>query len=67
MQAAGVASLFLCVLCMFALFAGKALLGQVIFGLSLVLMLLSLGYSLQEISLSVQALNMELAELRDGD
>ena len=65
MQGFGVASLFLCVVCMFSLFAGKILLGQSIFGLSLVFMLISLAYSLQEIMLSVQALNLELAELRD--
>ena len=65
MQGFGVASLFLCVVCMFSLFAGKIFLGQSIFGLSLVFMLISLGYSLQEILLSVQALNLELAELKE--
>ncbi|MFW2374619.1 MAG: DUF2721 domain-containing protein [Gammaproteobacteria bacterium] len=64
MQGFGVASLFLCILCMFALFAGTILVGKIIFGLSLMLMLASLGYSLQEILLSVQALNLELSELQ---
>src|SRR5258706_8094494 len=43
MQACGVASFFFCVLCMVALFAGQITLGQWIFGLSLALLLLSLG------------------------
>jgi len=64
MQGFGVASLFLCIVCMFALFAGTILLGKIIFGMSLMLMLASLGYSLQEIRLSVQALNLELSELQ---
>ncbi len=63
MQAFGVASLFLCVVCMFILFSGEIVLGKVFFGLSLVSMLLSLGYSLWEILLSVQAINLELNEL----
>lgn len=64
MQGLGVASLFLCVVCMFALFAGKLILGQAIFGASLLLMLGSLGYSLQEIFISVHALNLELGEIQ---
>lgn len=64
MQGFGVASLFLCIVCMFALFAGTILLGKLIFGFSLLLMMTSLGYSFQEILLSVQALNLELSELK---
>ena len=63
MQAFGVGSLFLCVACMFALFAGKLFLGKLVFGISLISMLLSLGYSLWEIMISGQALNLELNEL----
>jgi len=63
MQAFAVGSLFLCVVCMFSLFAGELLLGKVLFGISLVFMLISLGYSLKEISKSVYALNLELSEL----
>ena len=64
MQAFGVASLFLCVLCLFVIFAGKALLGKVIFSLSLVLMMISLGLSLKEILISVHALNLELSDMQ---
>jgi len=63
MQAFGVGSLFLCVACMFTLFAGKIFLGKLVFGISLISMLLSLGYSLWEILVSGQALNLELNEL----
>lgn len=53
MQAFGVASLFLCVLCLFVLFAGKMFIGKIIFSLSLVFMMISLGLSLREILISV--------------
>jgi hypothetical protein len=64
MQACGVGSLFLCVLCMFLLFGGKLFLGKIIFAGSLVLMLCSLGISLQEILISMEALNLELSDMK---
>jgi len=63
MQAFGVGSLFLCVACMFALFAAEIFLGKLVFGISLICMLLSLACSLWEILVSGQALNLELNEL----
>ena len=60
MQAFGVASLFCCVLCLFVLFAGKIIAGKVIFGTSLILMMISLLISFREILISVNALNIEL-------
>ena len=63
MQAAGVTSLFFCVLCMFSLFFGFELLGRAIFGFSLLLMLASLGISVTEIWISVNALNLQLSNL----
>ena len=64
MQALGVASLFSCVLCMFFLFAGSALIGKIVFGISLLLMLGSLALSLQEIMISVEALRLELSNMQ---
>lgn len=64
MQALGVASLFSCVLCMFFLFAGNLLLGKIIFGASLFLMLGSLALSFQEITMSVQALHLQLSDMK---
>jgi hypothetical protein len=63
MQFLGVGSLFLCVLCMFLLFGGKPLLGKIVFGTSLLFMLGSLGISLREILISMQALNLELSDM----
>lgn len=67
MQAFGVSSLLLCVVCMFVLFAGWALAGKIIFGISLVLMMISLGISLQEIWISVDALNLRLQDLEESE
>jgi hypothetical protein len=63
MQACGVASIFLCVLCMFALFAGSQGLGKGIFATSLVLLMISLGLSFREIQLSTHALTIQLSSL----
>mgnify|MGYP001450022958 CR=1 FL=1 len=63
MQLWGVCSLFLCVLCMFLLFAGFVFLGKAVFGLSLVVMLISLGLSTREIHISTQALNIQLESM----
>jgi hypothetical protein len=63
MQAFGVLSLFGCVVCMFALFGGMLVLGNYLFGVSLVLMLVSLGLSVREIQVSVIALNLHLQNL----
>lgn len=63
MQAFGVGSLFLCVACMFALFSNELSFGKLLFALSLFSMLLSLGYSMWEILVSAEALNLELNDL----
>lgn len=63
MQLCGVTSLFMCVACMFALFAGQLLLGKVIFGLSLILMMIALAISVREIQLSGNALDLQLRDL----
>ena len=63
MQAFGVGSLLLCVVCMFVLFLGWQLAGKAIFGVSLALMAISLGLSLREIQVSVDALNLRLSDI----
>ncbi|MBN2549082.1 MAG: DUF2721 domain-containing protein [Anaerolineales bacterium] len=65
MQAFGVASLLLCVVCMFVLFLGWVTVGEWIFALSLVLMAISLLLSFREIQVSVDALNIRLRDLED--
>ena len=63
MQVFGVLSLLLCVACMFILFAGYLLLGKIMFGVCLMLMMISLGMSMREIQISVNALNLQLSDL----
>ena len=62
MQACGVAGLFLCVFCMLVLFGGWITLGKILFIGSLLLFLASLGISLIEIFLSVDAISIELRD-----
>lgn len=66
MQALGVASIFACVTCMFALFAGGQTVGKIIFGVSLILLMGSLAMSFREIQLSTNALNIQLSVLERG-
>ncbi|MCI5142271.1 MAG: DUF2721 domain-containing protein [Candidatus Electrothrix sp. ATG1] len=63
MQACGVASFFLCVLCLFTLFAGSQLLSKLIFAASLILLMVSLFFSFREILLSVHALELQLSDI----
>ncbi len=65
MQACGVSSFFFCVLCMFVLFAGQPTLGKWIFAGSLILLLLSLGRSLREIQVSIDALTLQMEDLEE--
>lgn len=65
MQAAGVASILCCVLTMFALFAGWQLAAKSVFGVALLLMIVSLVISIVEIFLSAGALRMVLIGLEE--
>lgn len=60
MQAFGVLSFFVCTVSMFAVFLGGQLLGAIAFGISLILLSISLLYSLYEIVISTNAINVEL-------
>lgn len=60
MQAFGVLSFFVCTVSMFLLFLGAQMAGAITFGLSLVLLSVSLLYSLYEIIISTNAINVEL-------
>jgi Protein of unknown function (DUF2721) len=62
-QFLAVSSFFCCVLCMAFLFWDIRVLANLIFGLSLVLLLLSLALQLWEIQISVRALQLELDEM----
>lgn len=64
MQALGISSLFLCVLCMMIIYVGWQQGAKLIFGGSLLLLLVSLGLSFREIQLSTNALNLLLRDLK---
>jgi hypothetical protein len=66
MQVYGIASFFLCVLCMFVLFAGQEQAAKIIFGISLIALMVSLAISFREIQISVDALNYRLSDLEDS-
>ncbi|MFT5091139.1 MAG: hypothetical protein ACI8PG_005523 [Planctomycetota bacterium] len=63
MQLFGVFSFVLCTISMFALFIAWTQLGELLFGISLVLLVLSLLFSLYEVQISTQAINIELERL----
>jgi hypothetical protein len=63
MQAAGIVSFFLCVLCMLFVYFGYEVMAFATFGLSLGFLLLSLALSLNEIYISTRALEIELKDM----
>jgi hypothetical protein len=65
MQAFGVLSLLLCVVCMFLLFANEQIAGRYTFGVSLILLIISLGLSVYEIQISVKALKLQLSDMEE--
>lgn len=66
MQALGILSLFMCVLCMLVLFAEMRLIAQSLFVASLLLLLGSVGVAFAEIQISVNALSLHLQDLDGG-
>lgn len=63
MQAFGVLSFLLTVMCMLALFQENNVLSNYLFGASLLALLISLTFSLIEIQISTKALNIELSDM----
>lgn len=63
MQAFGVTSLLIAILCMFLLFLGYTTITNYIFGVSLVCLMISLSFSLREIIVSINALDLYLSDL----
>jgi hypothetical protein len=66
MQMFGVLCLFLSVFAMLLLFLDLQLFGIYLFGLSLLCLLISLGISFWEISISINALRLHLSDLIDN-
>ena len=67
MQIFGVLSLLMCVVSMFALFAGWVTGGQWSFGIALILMIVSMLISLRELQISVGALDLLLTDLEEHE
>ena len=65
MQVTGIASLLLCVVSMFFIYIRLHLVSVYIFGLALVLLIISLAISVYEIYISVKALEIHLNDMGD--
>ena len=65
MQIAGISGLLLCVLCMFLVYIGKMTIAEIVFGISMVLLIISLALSIWEIQISVKALDLHLSDVED--
>lgn len=65
MQVFGLISLLLCVICMFLLYIEWIAIAEIVFGMALILLIISLGLSAWEIQISVKALNLHLSDIED--
>ena len=65
MQIFGISSLLLCVLTMFLIYIDQHTLAVWIFGVALLLLILSLGFLIREIQISTQALGHHLSDMED--
>jgi peptidoglycan/LPS O-acetylase OafA/YrhL len=63
MQLLGIGSLLLCVLCMFLVYIELQLMAEIIFGIALVMLIVSLAISIREIQISVRALDLHLSDM----
>lgn len=63
MQVLGITSLLLCVFCMFLIYLHFHILAEIVFGIALVLLILSLAISIREIQISVRALDLHLNDM----
>lgn len=65
MQIAGISSLLLCVVTMFLVYIQVQMVAEVVFGVALILLILSLGILIWEIQISVNALDAQLDDLKE--
>lgn len=63
MQLLGIGSLLLCVLCMLLIYIELQLVAEIIFGIALLMLIVSLGISIREIQISVRALDLHLSDM----
>lgn len=65
MQIAGLSGLLLCVLCMFLIYIQRQLIAEIIFGIAMILLIISLALSIWEIQISVKALDLHLSDVEE--
>jgi amino acid transporter len=65
MQIFGITSLLLCVLTMFLIYIEQHIAAVWIFGVALILLIISLGLLIREIQISAQALQLHLKDIED--
>ena len=65
MQGFGAVSFLFCTLSMFSLFLGYMLIGEILFGLGLILLGVSLIILFYEVTISTNALKLELEQIKD--
>ncbi|MBN2803782.1 MAG: DUF2721 domain-containing protein [Deltaproteobacteria bacterium] len=65
MQINGITSLLLCVVCMFLLYVNWIKPAEIVFGVALILLIISLALSVREIQISVKALNLHLSDIEE--
>jgi hypothetical protein len=67
MQIYGITSLLLCVVCMFLIYVNAMRSAEVIFGIGMVLLIISLAFSIWEIQISVKALDLHLSDVERSE
>ena len=65
MQICGISSLLLCVLTMFLIYIDYHIIAVYVFGLGLILLIVSLAFLIWEIQISAKALNNHLGDIED--
>ena len=64
-QVIGLSSLMLCVVCMFLIYIKIQLIAEILFGIALLLLSISLALSIWEIQISVKALDLHLNDMEE--
>ncbi|MDD3320671.1 MAG: DUF2721 domain-containing protein [Paludibacter sp.] len=67
MQLLGVASLLLCVATMFLIYVGLQTVSAYVFGIALLLLIISLGLSVMEIRISAKSLEIYLSDMEKSE
>lgn len=65
MQIYGILSLLISVVCMFLIYFQMMWLAEIFFGISMILLIVSLSLSIYELQLSAKALNLHLSDIED--